>query len=191
MAQPETMLAESAPALASALPAGADPAKALATTKRYRKGQWRPGEAPASPGRPKGVPNKVTANIREAIEKACAPGGCHPEGLAGWLIERACSDSVQDRQIFAGLVAKALPAQLQASVQHSGVVVQLGWLQSRGLARRNGTPTPHADVIDVQAIDSQGQSTQDLRVGNPPSPPSAPDPTPHPPSNPAAGGVEE
>lgn len=157
---------------------------------RRNPAAFKPGQSGNPAGRPKGIQSKVTRGIKEAIEMACAPGGCHPEGLAGWLIERARSESVQDRQIFAGLVAKALPAQLQASVQHGGVVVQLGWLAGRSVGR-NGTPTSQAEVIDVQAIDSQGQSALALRVSNPEGEPMATNPTPHPPQNPAAGGPGE
>lgn len=154
-----------------------------------RDTRWKPGRSANPAGKPKGTQNKVTASIREAIETACAPGACHPQGLAGWLIERAQSDNVQDRAIFAGLVSKALPAQLQASVQHGGVVVQLGWLQHRGVGR--GTLTSQSEVQDAQVIDSQGVLTHDLRVGNPVGVPAAASGDPHPPQNPAAGGVSE
>jgi len=73
-------------------------------------------------GRPKGTANKVTRTIREAVEMAAA--GCHPAGLAGWLIERA-QGGVQDRQIFAGMVAKALPLQVHAQV-NGGIRLELG-----------------------------------------------------------------
>lgn len=173
-------------ALPQAAPAAARP---VAPAKPAPKNRWTPETAPKSPGRPKGIANKVTANIREAIETACAPGACHPQGLAGWLIDRA-QGGVQDRQIFAGLVSKALPAQLQASVQHQGVVVQLGWLQGRSVGR-NGTPTPQSQVIDSQVIDVTEETNEHLRVGHTASAPNAPDPTPHPPQNPAAGGSVE
>lgn len=169
-------------------------------TRRGPKSMWTRETAPKSLGRKKGVPNKVTGTIREAIEKACAPGACHPEGLAGWLIERA-QGNVQDRQIFAGLVAKVLPAQLQASVQHQGVVVQLGWLQGRAVGR-NGTSTAQSDIIDAQVLDAPTEKHEDLRVTHTTSAPeggggeggdasAATHPDPHPPQNPAAGGSGE
>lgn len=154
-----------------------------------RRHGFQPGQSGNPAGKAKGTQSRVTRGIKEAIEMACAPGGCHPDGLAGWLMERARSDNVQDRQIFAGLVAKALPAQLQASVQHGGVVVQLGWLQHRGVGR--GTLTSQSEVQDAQVIDSQGVMTHDLRVGNPVGVPAAPSGDPHPPQNPAAGGASE
>ncbi len=86
-------------------------------------------ELPA--GRPKGVPNRVTRTIREAIELASQPGQCHPQGLAGWLVERA-RGSIGDRQIFAGLVGKVIPLQVNQQVS-GGIAIQLGWLQQRGI----------------------------------------------------------
>ncbi|CAB5195117.1 hypothetical protein UFOVP168_51 [uncultured Caudovirales phage] len=164
--------------LPTAAPQQSPPASPARKAHLFQKG------VSANPaGRKPGSTNKVTASIREAIETACAPGACHPQGLAGWLIERAQSDNVQDRAIFAGLVSKALPAQLQASVQHGGVVVQLGWLQHRGVGR--STLTAQSDIADAQVIDSQGLLTHDHRVLNPISASQ----TPHPPQNPAAGGT--
>ena len=103
------------------------------------------------PGRAKGVPNKVTRTIREAVELACQPGACHPKGLAGWLIERAKSRSAADRQIFAGLVAKALPLQVNQHVS-GGIAIQLGWLQGRGIGATQAT-----DVVTLDAREVDGQ----------------------------------
>ena len=138
-------------------------------------------------GRPKGTLNKATRTIKEAIELACQPGQCHPKGLAGWLVERA-QGNVQDRQIFATFVAKAIPAQLQTKVE-GGIVVALPWLQGRNIGQRVPS-TSHSDVIDAQVIDTQGQLTEDLRVDDPTrvlEAPAATDPTPHPPSKPEPG----
>ena len=102
-------------------------------------------------GRVPGIPNRVTKTIREAVELACQPGACHPKGLAGWLIERAKSRSAADRQIFAGLVGKALP--LQVNAHHSGgIAIQLGWLQGRGIGATQAT-----DVVTLDAREVDGQ----------------------------------
>jgi len=77
------------------------------------------------------VPNKLTQSLRAAIEYAAQPGQCHPQGLAGWLVERA-RGSIGDRQIFAGLVAKVIPLQVNQQVS-GGIAIQLGWLQQRGI----------------------------------------------------------
>lgn len=146
---------------------------------------------PVPEGRRKGVPNTVTRTIKEAIELACKPGACHPQGLAGWLIERA-QGSVEDRKIFAGLVGKVIPAQLQASVD-GNIVVQLPWLTGRNVGRRVPS-TSHSDVTDAQVIDVTMERNGDLRVGDPKpalEPPTPTVQTPHPPINRQAGGGEE
>lgn len=105
--------------------------------------------APLPPGRQKGVPNKVTRTIREAVERACQPGRCHPEGLAGWLVERA-NGTIGDRQIFAAMVAKAMPLQVQAHVD-GGIRLELGWLGGRQIgtnAAQNAGAAPQA--LDLQ-----------------------------------------
>lgn len=139
---------------------------------------FQPGVSGNPAGKAKGTFSKTTRTIKDAIETACAPGACHPEGLAGWLIERA-RGSVTDRAIFAQMVAKALPAQLQASVQHGGVVVQLGWLQHRGVGR--GTLASQSDNVDAQVIDASGLLMHDLRVADTMVAPQTLPATPHPP----------
>ena len=122
---------------------------------------------PASPlsgarlpvGRPKGTPNKATRTIREAIELACRPGACHPQGLAGWLVARA-TGGIEDRKIFAGLVGRVMPAQLQASID-AGVVVQLPWLTARNIR-------PRSCAEDAQIIDPL-EKPAELAIANPPA----------------------
>ncbi len=96
-------------------------------------------------GRPKGVPNKLTQSLKEAVERAARD--CHPQGLAGWLVERA-QGGVQDRQIFAGLVGKVIPIQVNQAVS-GGVSISLNWLGSRNI----GTIAAQPKVIDAQTID--------------------------------------
>ena len=83
-------------------------------------------------GRPKGTQNKVTRTIREAVEIAAreVTDSKGKKGLAAWLLERA-NGSVADRQIFAGMVAKALPLTVNAT--GAGITINLGWLQGRGI----------------------------------------------------------
>ena len=102
-------------------------------------------------GRPKGLPNKVHRTIKEAVELACQPGACHPKGLAGWLVERARSRHAVDRQIFAGLVGKALPLQVNQHVS-GGIAIQLGWLQGRGIGA-----TQASEAITLEATEIDGQ----------------------------------
>ena len=102
-------------------------------------------ELPA--GRVRGVPNKVTRTIREAVEMAARD--CHPKGLAGWLIERA-QGGVQDRQIFATMVAKALPLQVNANI-NGGITIHMPWLAQRAVS---GANVAQLDVGKAQVIDA-------------------------------------
>ncbi len=95
-------------------------------------------------GRPKGVQNRLTRSLKEAVEIAARD--CHPKGLAGWLIDRA-QGGIQDRQIFAGLVGKVIPIQVQQSVE-GGISINLNWLAGRQI----GTKMAQAEVIDAQPV---------------------------------------
>jgi len=113
---------------------------------------------PVPSGRRKGIPNKVTQTIRDAVELAAKQ--CHPQGLAGWLVERA-QGGVQDRQIFAGLVAKALPLQVKASVD-GGIAINLGWLAGRGV----GAITSQSQPAITQVIDVTPETDNANRIDN-------------------------
>lgn len=105
------------------------------------------GGVPVPSGRPKGTPNKVTRTIREAVEMAARD--CHPKGLAGWLVERA-QGSLGDRQIFAAMVNKAMPLQVQANVD-GGIRLELGWLSARQIGTQAAQPQQQApQVLDLQ-----------------------------------------
>ena len=108
--------------------------------KPFTKGDPRRNEA----GKPKGRQNTLTISMREAVEIAARD--CHPQGLAGWLIDRA-QGGIQDRQIFAGLVGKVIPIQVQQSVE-GGISINLNWLAGRQI----GTKMAHAEVIDAQPV---------------------------------------
>ena len=103
--------------------------------------------APVPGGRPKGTPNRVTRTIREAVELAAKD--CHPKGLAGWLVERA-QGSLGDRQIFAAMVNKAMPLQVQANVD-GGIRLELGWLAGRQIGNSASQSAPtQPQVLDLQ-----------------------------------------
>ena len=110
-------------------------------------------------GRPKGAVNKVTRTIREAVEKAARD--CHPDGLAGWLVERA-QGSLGDRQIFAQMVNKAMPLQVQAQVG-GGVQIQLSWLGQRQI----GTTVAQEPEQRTQVLDLQAESDGTYRIIDP------------------------
>ena len=115
--------------------------------------------APVPGGRPKGVQNKTTRTIREAVERAARD--CHPEGLAGWLVERA-QGSLGDRQIFAQMVNKAMPLQVQAQVE-GGVQIQLSWLGSRQI----GTTVAQSVEQRTQVLDLQAETDGTYRIIDP------------------------
>lgn len=66
---------------------------------------------PISPGRPKGVPNKTTAVLKDAILLAASEVGADgngKDGLQGYLRHIA----VEDFKTFAGLLGRVLPLQV-------------------------------------------------------------------------------
>ena len=113
-------------------------------------------------GRPKGVQNRVTRTIREAVEKAARE--CHADGLAGWLVERA-QGSLGDRQIFAQMVNKAMPLQVQAQVG-GGVQIQLSWLGQRQI----GTTVAQQAEQRTQVLDLQAEKDGTYRIIDPVTP---------------------
>jgi hypothetical protein len=115
--------------------------------------------APVPMGRQKGQPNRVTRTIREAVEMAAKD--CHPKGLAGWLVERA-QGSLGDRQIFAAMVNKAMPLQVNTNVD-GGIRLELGWLS----ARQVGTPAAQIEQQPAQVLDLQRENDGTYRIIDP------------------------
>lgn len=62
---------------------------------------------PVSPGRPKGVPNKTTAILKDAILQAATDAG-EGDGLAGYLQKQAIATPGP----FLALLGKVLPLQV-------------------------------------------------------------------------------
>jgi hypothetical protein len=113
--------------------------EAVSTGERVDKRKSNPNLfKPGEGGRPKGVPNKVTRTIRQAVMESIEPGNCHPEGLAGWLIERA-RGGIEDRKIYAAVVSRVIPIEITGE-GGGPVKIDLGWLTGRKIG---------GDVIDI------------------------------------------
>lgn len=82
------------------------PEELVKKTKRKPTGAAAMGPGP---GRPKGVPNKLTATIKEAIEVAF-----HGVGGAEYLMRQA----EENPQAFMTLLGKIIPAQVQNEISN-------------------------------------------------------------------------
>lgn len=99
-------------------------------------------------GRPKGVPNKITRGIKDAVMESIQPGQCHPEGLKGWLRDRALG-GIEDRKIYAGIVSRVIPIEVTGK-DGEAIKIDLGWLTGRAIAGQDAidvTPTSQRDDI--------------------------------------------
>jgi hypothetical protein len=95
-------------------------------TKRKPTGAAAMG---AGPGRPKGVPNKNTTLLKDAILSAAqqvGEDGAGKDGLVGYLVAVAKSDM----KAFAGLLGKVLPIQLTGE-GGAAIIIQAGPLDER------------------------------------------------------------
>lgn len=66
------------------------------------------GEGKPGPGRPKGLPNKTTALLKDAILQAATNAGGEEGGLVGYLERQA----VDNPGPFMALLGKVLPMQV-------------------------------------------------------------------------------
>lgn len=70
-------------------------------------------------GRPKGVPNKVSGQLKETI--LAAMDAAHKDGALGYLTEQA----KRNPQSFMGLIGKVLPTELKGSGEGGAIIVQV------------------------------------------------------------------
>ena len=103
-------------------------------------------------GRKKGQPNKITKTIKEAVLEAVQPGACHPDGFAGWLIERS-QGGIEDRKIFAGVVSRVIPVEVTGT-DGGPIKIDLGWLGQRRIG--------YGDVIDVTPQTQEPQQIEQM-----------------------------
>ena len=73
---------------------------------------------PPGPGRPKGVPNKSTALLKDAILKAAEQAGGEG-GIVGYLALQAHESPAA----FLGLLGKVLPMQVVGSGDDGAIVI--------------------------------------------------------------------
>ena len=115
----------------------------------------------AGPGRPKGIPNKITLSVKEAIEKAF-------EKLGGQ--EYLVHVGQTDPRTFCALLSKLLPTKI-ANADGSPILSALTALTDAELeartalalaqAQRSGVlPAPSAPLLEVQAEVVSSQSEQ-------------------------------
>lgn len=113
-------------------------------------------------GRPKGLPNKITRGIKDAVMESIQPGQCHPEGLAGWLRERALG-GIEDRKIYAGIVSRVIPIEVTGA-DGGPVKIDLGWLTGRSVGRQEVDVTPTSqDYIEHNEINGLGTDVPDYQ----------------------------
>lgn len=80
------------------------------------------GHGKAGPGRPKGMANRTTVLVKDAILKAAeAAGG--DEGMVGYLTKQAKEEPVA----FMGLLGKVLPTQIAGDPKNP-LIHKIEWL---------------------------------------------------------------
>jgi hypothetical protein len=111
------------------------------------RGRGKVKPPPPGPGRPKGSQNRVTTTIKAATLEAF-------ERLGGvdWLV-RMGEGTTDDRRAFMALLARILPAEINANVS-GGIQIQLGWLSGRQI----GTVTAQQQARQLQVIDVEVNS---------------------------------
>ena len=81
----------------------------------------RPGDGTPGPGRPKGLPNKTTALLKDAILMAAeTAGGGEPDGLVNYLVAQA----KQNPGPFMTLLGKVLPTQVSGE-EGGNIIVEI------------------------------------------------------------------
>jgi hypothetical protein len=145
------------------------------STKTQRR--WAAQTDQGGPRHGQRCPKQGYTDDREAVELAAreVTDSQGRKGLAAWLLERA-NGSVADRQIFAGMVAKALPLTINGT--GSGITINLNWLQGREIINVTNTaqgerkPLIHNEDkrISNQAEVIEGETVHQADEKTPPTP---------------------
>lgn len=108
------------------------------------------------PGRPKGVPNKTTTLLKDAILKAAANAG-GKDGLVGYLTNVAISDP----KTFIPLLGKVLPLQVTGENGGPVQIVDLTKLSNAELAALEPVIAAIAESGDAVGADQGGESEEE------------------------------
>jgi hypothetical protein len=114
------------------------------------------GGVPVPNGRPKGVKNKITTTIRDAVMDAF-----QQVGGPAYLV-RLAEGTQSDRAAFTSLLNKVLPTQVNAQVE-GGIKLELSWLGQRQI----GTTTAQPVEQVTQVIDLERDSRGKYRIADP------------------------
>ena len=106
----------------------------------------RPGDGTPGPGRPKGVPNKTTALLKDAILMAAeVAGGGEPDGLVNYLVVQGSEYDELNQQDLNHLSQEAVRQSLIAQI-----------LLARQVSR-------HADAIVMETPDKAAKILEALK----------------------------
>lgn len=87
------------------------------------------GQGKAGPGRPKGMPNKTTALLKDAVLQAATNAG-GKAGMVGYLQTQA----IENPTAFLSLLGKTMPLQVQGGGENGAIVAEI---VIRGVAAAN------------------------------------------------------
>lgn len=111
--------------------------------------------APVPNGRPKGIPNKQTKQIKDMVTQALErAGGVH------YLVK--CAHNPKTAAAFLSLVGKIVPLQVNANVD-GAIKLELSWLGGRSI----GSTTAQIEGNQSQVIEMQADSEGVLRIKDP------------------------